>query len=113
MRRPGRPPPHLGRPPRAANPCPDGRKPPEPRSPAKRPLPQLLAHQGDEAVADGFGLGSVGRLDHHPHQRLGAGGAQEHAAAALECGVLLLDRIDRHGDLFAPVLELEQELPEL
>ena len=25
----------------------------------------------------------------------------------------VLDRIDRHGDLFAPVLELEQELPEL
>jgi bifunctional non-homologous end joining protein LigD len=25
----------------------------------------------------------------------------------------VLDRIERHGDLFAPVLELEQELPEL
>jgi bifunctional non-homologous end joining protein LigD len=25
----------------------------------------------------------------------------------------VLDRIDRHGDLFAPVLELEQELPDL
>jgi bifunctional non-homologous end joining protein LigD len=25
----------------------------------------------------------------------------------------VLDRIEKHGDLFAPVLELEQELPEL
>jgi bifunctional non-homologous end joining protein LigD len=25
----------------------------------------------------------------------------------------VLERIERHGDLFAPVLELEQELPEL
>ncbi|MGB7684990.1 MAG: hypothetical protein WBL45_04330, partial [Solirubrobacterales bacterium] len=25
----------------------------------------------------------------------------------------VLERIDQHGDLFAPVLELEQELPEL
>jgi len=25
----------------------------------------------------------------------------------------VLDRIERHGDLFAPVLELEQELPDL
>jgi bifunctional non-homologous end joining protein LigD len=25
----------------------------------------------------------------------------------------VVDRFERHGDLFAPVLELEQELPEL
>jgi bifunctional non-homologous end joining protein LigD len=25
----------------------------------------------------------------------------------------VIDRVERHGDLFAPVLELEQELPEL
>ena len=38
------------------------------------------------------------RLDHHPHQRLGAGGAQEHAAAALEGLLLALDRLpDRLG----------------
>ncbi|HYP56380.1 MAG TPA: non-homologous end-joining DNA ligase [Solirubrobacterales bacterium] len=46
----------------------------------------------------------------------------EEAEAALErddreCLVFeateVLDRIERHGDLFAPVLELEQELPEL
>jgi hypothetical protein len=25
----------------------------------------------------------------------------------------VIERIERHGDLFAPVLELEQELPDL
>ena len=34
------------------------------------------------------------------------------AALAFEAGEVL-ERIERHGDLFAPVLELEQELPEL
>lgn len=42
-----------------------------------------------------------------------------HAAERSDPGSLafeandVLDRIERHGDLFAPVLELEQELPEL
>jgi bifunctional non-homologous end joining protein LigD len=39
-------------------------------------------------------------------------GSGDGASLAFEAGAVL-DRIDRHGDLFAPVLELEQELPEL
>jgi bifunctional non-homologous end joining protein LigD len=43
----------------------------------------------------------------------------EEALAAGDAGMLtfdsaqVLDRVERHGDLFAPVVELEQELPEL
>jgi bifunctional non-homologous end joining protein LigD len=43
----------------------------------------------------------------------------ENAAAKEDAGSLVfeagdvLERVERHGDLFAPVLELEQELPEL
>ena len=37
----------------------------------------------------------------------------EDAASLVFEAADVLERIDRHGDLFAPVLELEQELPEL
>jgi bifunctional non-homologous end joining protein LigD len=37
----------------------------------------------------------------------------EDAASLVFEADAVLDRIDRHGDLFAPVLELQQELPEL
>jgi hypothetical protein len=38
-------------------------------------LAEFLPDQRDEAVADGVGLDGLGRLDHHPDQRLGAGRA--------------------------------------
>ena len=41
-----------------------------------------------------------------------AAGDGDAGALAFEAGAVL-ERIERHGDLFAPVLELEQELPEL
>src|SRR4029077_17338389 len=49
---------------------------------------EFLADQLDQAVADGVGLLGLRRLDHHPDQRLGAGGAQQDAAAALELPAL-------------------------
>ena len=45
---------------------------------------QLASTTRNEPRADGLGLLVGRRLDHHPHERLGAAGAHEHAPAAGE-----------------------------
>ena len=64
-----------------------------------RELRQLPVRDGDEPAEDLLALGLVRRLDHHPDQRLGARGAHQDAAAALELGALALDRLPEAGRL--------------
>ena len=45
------------------------------------------------------------RLDHHPHQRLGAGGAQQHPAAAGQRGLLGGHRRGQHGVVGAVLVD--------
>src|SRR5271154_4169796 len=52
--------------------------------PAARPLPEFAREQLSQPTAYLLGL-LVGRsLDHHPHERLGAAGAHQHAPPSLE-----------------------------
>ena len=47
---------------------------------------ESLAHHGDQTVGVGVGGIGVSRLDHDPHESLGAGLAQQHATGLAEFG---------------------------
>ena len=57
---------------------------------------ELLLDDAGEAVGDLLGLLGAGGLDHHAHQRLGAGGAEQHPAGVAELGLGLGDGGGEH-----------------
>ena len=58
---------------------------------------QTLEYDRSEVVRDPFGHVLVLSFDHHPHHRLGAGGAQQHSSAVAQELLRRLHGIRDHG----------------
>ena len=55
-------------------------------SACRQPSPSTLQNRRRQPLGARLRLGGVLRLDHHAHQRLGAAGADQHAAGARQLG---------------------------
>ena len=83
----------------------------------RRSTRRCASHDVDETRADRVGLVLRRRLDHHAHELLGARGADEHAAAALEGGALARDGLGqlagRHRGVAVGDADVDEPLRQL